>query len=107
MGEQTHGERCDGPSGLIDHEVTGERRVGHNIRGGIKGALVDVTVVVSPTATEAELRDLDAYLADKYDVQLGGTGHCIFYVDSKEPTARHVAINNRNVGFGYIPPGER
>ena len=96
-----------GPSGLIDYKVSEERRVGHGIPEGIDGTLVEVTVVVSPAATETELRELDAYLADKYEVRPGGSGHCIFYAGGEEATAQYVAINNRNVGFTYIPPGER
>jgi hypothetical protein len=99
---------------LVGYEVCDKRLVGS--RG-----LLEVQVAVSPTATEAEVAALDRHLRQVYDVRPGGKGHCIFYLDSREAvplrlasgadgrlrSAHCVAVNNRNAGFTYIPPGER
>ena len=89
-----------GPSGLIDHKVCGKRAIAH-------GRLLEVRVVVSPTATEEEVTALDDYLADKYDVRPGGKGQTIFYVDSQDAAAQYLAIHDVPEGFQYIPPGDR
>jgi len=78
-----------------------------------------VQVLIAPGAAVAEIRRLDAVLAEKYDVYPDGDGYCIWYMDNRAAAARRtdladetwgahcVAMRNRDVGFAYIPPNER